>query len=310
MKSVSPGAEKVIDRYFPVLDYGFVSLVDYFGNDESIVEAARVSYGAGTKKASESKNLLRYMKNHGHTSPFEMVELKFHISAPIFVLRQFLRHRTANLNEASGRYSILPTLFYTPNYSRMEKQSQTNKQGSSEELISREKFKEFNEQWQQLRSSNVDLYHNMLAEDLTRELARIDLPLSLYTQLYWKIDLHNFMHLLGLRLDSHAQWEIREYARVMAGILQHVCPQAFSAFIDYHFCARKLSRLDLLGLQSVIAGNSDDEVNIFLSSIGMSKREAEEFWGKIRPVEMPDLFLDPNLGRDGEFFKGIYEGAL
>ncbi len=275
-------AEAVLNKEFKVLDHGFVRLVDYMGGDAAIVQAARVSYGEGTKKVSEDRALIRYLFRHRHTSPFEMVEFKFHVKLPIFIARQWIRHRTANVNEYSGRYSVMKSEFYVPEPEHIRYQSTVNKQGRAEEEIPsalKEKFLSY------LRESQREVYahyEEFISEGVARELARIALPLSLYTEWYWKIDLHNLFHFLRLRLDSHAQLEIRQYARVMADIVKEVCPLAFEAFTDYSLHAYTFSGLELKALQTALKDTvfSPDE----LSAMGFSKREINEFLEKLEKV--------------------------
>src|SRR5689334_5700180 len=199
-RPTSPAAEEILGLYFPVLDHGFVSLVDYMGTDECIERAARVSYGYGTRKKSQTRGLLRYLRRHKHTTPSEMVELKFHCSMPMFVARQWIRHRTANVNEYSGRYSLMPMLFYTPPAEQLQKQSKKNNQGRSGQAVDQELYAEAMEHLTRVRDASRAAYEWMTGEDIARELARIDLPLSTYTQWYWKIDLHNLLHFLTLRV--------------------------------------------------------------------------------------------------------------
>lgn len=221
--------ENILDKSFKVLDLGFVRLVDYMGSDARIVQAARVSYGEGTKSVSDDEKLINYLMKNQHTSPFEMPVFLFHVKMPIFVARQWQRHRTASLNEYSGRYSVVLDDFYVPDYDRIQGQSKTNKQASEGELPSSVKG------WvqHQMRHDQHYLYQTyeeMLEDGVSRELARINLPLSTYTQMYWQMDLHNLLHFLRLRMDSHAQVEIREYANVIADIVNAVCPIAWAAF--------------------------------------------------------------------------------
>lgn len=234
LRPISRGAEKWLGKPIPCLDHGFVYLVDYMGNDESIVQAARVSYGKGTKTVNENRGLIRYLRRHHHTTPFEMVEFKFHAKMPIFVARQWIRHRTANVNEYSGRYSEMLNEFYLPHADTLRKQSRTNRQGRGEELTPEQQ-----QQVTALLKEDFDRsfknYQRFLGEDmnLARELARIGLSVANYTQWYWKIDLHNLMHFLRLRMDPHAQYEIRVFADAMATILKDAMPLAYEAFEDY-----------------------------------------------------------------------------
>ncbi|MFQ5454304.1 MAG: FAD-dependent thymidylate synthase, partial [Candidatus Zixiibacteriota bacterium] len=202
-------ADILLDKEFKILDYGFVRLIDYMGSDESIVQAARVSYGAGTKKLSEDRGLIRYLMRQKHTTPFEMVELKFHVKLPIFVARQWIRHRSANVNEYSGRYSIMKEEFYLPAADDIRFQSTVNKQGRSDKDVPDELKAKLLDYLKQSQKEAYVNYSRFVEEGLARELARINLPLSLYTEWYWKIDLHNLFHFLRLRMDPHAQKEIQ-----------------------------------------------------------------------------------------------------
>ena len=252
-RSTSPALEKILYKPIPILDHGFIRVIDYMGTDQSIVQAARVSYGEGTKKLREDRGLIRYLLSHWHTTPFEMCEIKFHIKLPIFVARQWIRHRTANVNEYSARYSVLDKEFYVPELDQLGSQSTTNKQGRSNTLD-----KKFALQAQNLIKKNSNQlyedYQNLLngkllshdeygeGEGLARELARTTLPLNYYTQWYWKIDLHNLMHFLRLRADSHAQYEIQIYAEKMVEILKKWVPLTYEAFEDYRSDSFQLSK--------------------------------------------------------------------
>lgn len=273
-------AEALLDKEFKCLNAGFVRLVDYMGGDESIVQSARVSYGVGTKTVNEDRGLIRYLMRHLHTTPFEMVELKFHVKLPIFVARQWIRHRTANVNEYSGRYSVMKDEFYVPEHSAIHYQSLRNKQGRAEADVPatlRHKVLDI------LTGSQQQMYkeyETMLESDIARELARINLPLSLYTEWYWKIDLHNLFHFLRLRIDPHAQYEIRVYGEAMAEIAKSIAPMAWEAFEDYMLKSEKFSRLEM----SVIAEHLDTApiTPEYLQSKGLGKREAEEFLEKLK----------------------------
>jgi thymidylate synthase (FAD) len=275
----SPAAEDILDKEFPCLNAGFVRLVDYMGGDESIVQAARVSYGKGTKTVNEDRGLIRYLMRHHHTTPFEMVELKFHVKLPIFVARQWIRHRTANVNEYSGRYSVMKDEFYVPEAGAIHYQSLRNKQGRGSEDVPAE-----------LRQKVLDIllasqkqlygeYEQMLESDIARELARVNLPVSLYTEWYWKIDLHNLFHFLRLRMDDHAQYEIRVYATALGEITKAVAPTAWEAFQDYILKSKTFSRLEL----AVLAQSLDRSAITaeYLLAQGFGKREAEEFLEKL-----------------------------
>lgn len=281
-------AEEIRNKYFPALDEGFVALKDWMGCDADIVEAAQTSYGAGTKKASDDRTLLRYLRRHRHTTPYEMVELKFHMKLPIFVARQLIRHRTASVNEYSGRYSLMPMLFYTPAEEDFALQSKTNKQGRGE-LALRPLYDRAVSWWKGDRAETSRTYTQLASEGVARELARIDLPLSTYTEWYWKIDLHNLMHLLGLRSDSHAQKEIRVFSDIMAGMAQRVVPHAMQAWFDYDFASMRLSRMEIIALQmhiGCIAKEGPATNGELWASLGMSKREQEEFGAKLTRLEM------------------------
>src|SRR5262245_22660224 len=197
------------------------------GSDEDVERAARVSYGYGTRRTSQTRGLIRYLRRHDHTTPSEMVELKFHCAMPIFVARQWIRHRTASVNEYSGRYSLLPLVFYKPQPGRLQLQSHTNRQGRSDDSFDLARHAETLTRWDKLRADAAEQYEWLVAHDVARELARIDLPLSTYTQWYWKIDLHNLLHFLSLRADKHAQYEILAFARVIGGMVKRVAPLSF-----------------------------------------------------------------------------------
>lgn len=244
LRPISKGAERWLNRPIRCLDHGFVYLVDYSGNDDAVVEAARVSYGRGTRKINEDRGLIRYLMRHFHTTPFEMIEFKFHARMPIFVARQWIRHRTASVNEYSGRYSIINDEFYLPDISVLAKQSKTNRQGRGESLSIEQKARIL----EILKEDHVRAYghyREFLDLDLARELARIGLSVASYTEWYWKIDLHNLLHFLKLRLDSHAQYEIRVYAEAMARIVKDAMPITYEAFDDYRLNAMTLSKLEI-----------------------------------------------------------------
>lgn len=273
-------AEEILDKEFRCLNAGFVRLVDYMGGDESIVQAARVSYGKGTKTVNEDRGLIRYLMRHMHTTPFEMVELKFHVKLPIFVARQWIRHRTANVNEYSGRYSVMNDEFYTPEHAAIHFQSARNKQGRAEKDVPVELRQRVLDILTASQGQMYKEYETMLESDIARELARINLPLSLYTEWYWKIDLHNLFHFLRLRLDPHAQYEIRVYGEAMAEITKKVAPLAWEAFEDYSLRSEKFSRLELAVLAEHLS--IDTITRECLESKGLGKREAEEFLEKLK----------------------------
>ncbi|MCX8010971.1 MAG: FAD-dependent thymidylate synthase [Ignavibacteria bacterium] len=277
-------AEEILDKEFKVLNHGFVRLVDYMGSDESIVQAARVSYGKGTKTTREDRTLIRYLMRHQHTTPFEMVEFKFHVKLPIFVARQWIRHRTANVNEYSGRYSIMPDEFYVPEENVIKPQSTTNRQGRSEEDLPAELRKKVIDILLTQQKSAFAGYNEMLEENISRELARINLPLSLYTQWYWKIDLHNLFHFLKLRMDETAQYEIRVYANVMADMVKAVVPLAYEAFEDYILNAITFSKIELELLREFLPKDFNQEKLQVLDS----KYEINEFLAKLRKIHKAD----------------------
>ncbi len=296
-----PAAEEILGGYFPVLDHGFVALVDYMGSDESVERAARVSYGYGTRRTSATRGLIRYLRRHRHTTPSEMVELKFHCAMPMFVARQWIRHRTANVNEYSGRYSLMPLLFHTPEAEQFALQSDVNNQGRQDAAADPELYTEAVDRWNRLRESAAEGYEWMVGHDVAREIARIDLPLSTYTQWYWKIDLHNLLHFLTLRVDAHAQWEIRAYGEVMAGIVKRVAPLTYEAWIDYDVTGAHLSRGEMDAIRRLVAPgdgglaprpgagalSSED-----LQALGLSGREIRELLGKLGAAQRPDFELD------------------
>jgi thymidylate synthase (FAD) len=321
----TPAAEEILNLYFPVLDHGFVALVDYMGGDLAIEQAARVSYGGNAvaekdRKESETRNLLRYMMRHRHTSVNEMVELKFHCSMPIFIARQWIRHRTANVNEMSGRYSLMPMLFYTPPEDQLRAQSKTNKQGRDAVLDVDDKKYAYHG-WRDGRENTVEHYEWMCNNDFARELARIDLPLSTYTQWYWKIDLHNLLHFLTLRVDGHAQWEIQQYGKIMAGMLKRVAPLAYEAWIDYEVRGARLSRMEMEILRwTMVAyhqGNPPASVTAgvvtLLENSGMSDREMMEFKADFDPDQsypVPDFELDLSQVKPASYFAAEATAAV
>jgi thymidylate synthase (FAD) len=227
---IVPEAEALLDKEFAVLDKGFVRLVDYMGGDERVVQAARVSYGSGTKSYREDAGLIDYLLRNRHTSPFEQVGLTFHVKLPIFVARQWIRHRTARLNEISGRYSVMKDEFYVPAPEDVALQSTDNKQGRSEEAMAPEAVSSIRSKLADGQKAAYAEYSGLVEQGIARELARINLPLSLYTEWYWQIDLHNLFHFIELRLDPHAQKEIRAYAAVLLDITRAVAPRCCESF--------------------------------------------------------------------------------
>ncbi|MFT6077114.1 MAG: thymidylate synthase (FAD) [Myxococcota bacterium] len=254
LRPVSESLEEVLYQPFEVLDHGFVRVVDYMGNDSSVVQAARVSYGAGTKKVNADKGLINYLLSHRHTTPFEMCEIKFHIKLPIFIARQWIRHRTASVNEYSARYSIMEDEFYIPKTQALAPQSKVNHQGRDESKeLSFDQQKKVLDLLKNDAKQCYDHYLEMINQDkdgnvidentdgLARELARMNLPINCYTQWYWKIDLHNLLNFLFLRADSHAQYEIREYANIMLDITKKWVPHCYEAFIKYRQSGKEFS---------------------------------------------------------------------
>jgi thymidylate synthase (FAD) len=281
-RATVPALEEILYEPLPVLDHGFVRVIDYMGDDAAVVQAARVSYGKGTKKLSTDAGLIKYLLRHWHSTPFEMCEIKYHIKLPIFIARQWIRHRTANVNEYSARYSILDREFYIPAAEHLAAQSDSNRQGRGDTL-SGERAKEVLKILTDDAQRTYDNYENMLnvredgsvidpAKDgLARELARMNLTLNTYTQWYWKTDLHNLMHFLRLRADAHAQYEIRAYAEVMIGTLARWVPLTYEAFLDYRQGGAHLSAKGLAAVRRMIAGEKVTE-----ETSGLSAREWRE----------------------------------
>ena len=249
-----PEAEEILDREYPVLDHGFVRLIDYLGSDERIVEAARVSYAGGTRTVRENRGLIRYLLRNDHTSPFEQVNFTFHLKMPIFVARQWLRHRTARINEVSGRYSVMAEEFYLPDGAHIALQSEDDKQGRAPEPMEPELRSRITEMLAEEQRRSYATYRELIDLGLARELARIDLPLSLYTQFYWQMDLHNLFHFLRLRMDAHAQYEIRAYANTLFEIASTVTPTACEAFEDYVLGSTRLSRSETEAVRRLMRG--------------------------------------------------------
>jgi thymidylate synthase (FAD) len=277
-----PALEEILYSALPVLDHGFVRVIDYFGDDSAIVQAARVSYGKGTKKVSDDRNLIRYLMRHRHSTPFEMCEIKLHVKLPIFVARQWIRHRTANVNEYSARYSILDREFYVPVPSQLAAQSTTNRQGRGDllegaaaekalaaiENLSAEAYRVYEELLNETRDGRTIVPE---APGLARELARMTLPTNYYTQWYWKIDLNNLFHFLSLRADSHAQYEIRVYADEICKIVERWCPIAYEAFEDYRKTGVAVSGPGMAVIKRLLAGE-----NVTQETSGLGKREWTE----------------------------------
>lgn len=265
--------EEMKEHRFDVLDHGFVRLIDYMGDETSITRAARVSYGKGTKTAREDKALIRYLMRQRHSSPLEMCEIVLHLKMPIFVARQWIRHRTASLNEYSGRYSEMPCEFYLPN--ELKKQSSVNKQGSGESLDAQLS----GSLAQDLESSYIvatETYHDCLQNDVSRELSRIVLPLSTYTEMYWKMDLHNLLHFLKLRLDSHAQYEIRVFAEAIAEIVKVWVPVVWEAFEDFTLNAHTFSASEMTTLRNLLSAIPIERLKLQPTE-NWSQREIDTF---------------------------------
>jgi thymidylate synthase (FAD) len=277
-----------IDKnYIPVLDHGFVGLVDHMGSDDAIVQAARVSYGTGTKTVQNDSALIRYLMRHEHTTPFEMCEVKFHLKLPIFIMRQLVRHRTASLNEYSARYSVITDEFYIPSSENIKPQSVTNKQGRNGDLDEADK-EEILLDMQKNWDDSYELYSGYLDKfNLARETARSVLPIGAYTECYWKANLKNFLHMARLRMDSHAQWEIQEFANAMYNLVKPLFPIACQAFEDYQVNSVRVSAIELPLLQRLITKDKwldlledfRSEENI-AKHFNLSSREFAEFKNK------------------------------
>ena len=264
--------DAILGQSFPVLDHGFIRVIDYMGDDAAIEQAARVSYAAGTRRVSETRDLLRYLMRHRHSTPFEMAEIKFHIRLPIFVARQWIRHRTANVNEQSARYSEMREEFYIPRPEQLAKQSETNKQGRGEVLSPEDAAVVLRTLYADAERVHDDYKGMLHTHNLSREVARINLPLGTYTEWVWKIDLHNLFHFLSLRADSHAQWEIRQYADTMLDIVRQWVPIATEDWEDYRLNAVTLSAQAVCVMLRRLAG----EV-VTQDTSGMGRREWAEF---------------------------------
>jgi thymidylate synthase (FAD) len=278
---ISPELEAIIYQTIPILDHGFIRVIDYMGDDSAIVQAARVSYGRGTKKKSEDQALIKYLMRHRHTTPFEMCEIKFHLKMPMFVARQWLRHRTANVNEYSARYSIMDKEFYLPDLDQMSSQSMINNQGRGN-IVPEDQAVDIRNRLKRDAEQCYDSYEYFLKEDedtqkagLARELARMNLPVNFYTQMYWKIDLHNLLHFLSLRADSHAQYEIRVYAEEMLKIVEKWVPTVYEAFMQYRAKSMLLSKASIDILKRKLKGE-----DVAQESSGLGKRE----WGELVAV--------------------------
>lgn len=278
-RAKSEGLDEILGKKFPVLDDGFVRVVDYMGNDQSIVQAARISYGAGTKTVREDRGLIRYLIRNRHTSPIEQCEIKFHIRIPMDAWRQFVRHRTLSINEYSTRYSVAIDRKQETGPTQWRTQAKDNKQGSGD-FIDPTVGNRLTEEEDTFHKEAERVYNERLEAGVAREQARKDLPLSTYTEAYVKVDLHNLMHFLSLRLDSHAQKEIREYAEVMADIVNRWCPLAWEAFEDYRQNAESFSAMELEAVRKMFRECKDPE-DLDLKSFGLSKREIKDLYRKL-----------------------------
>jgi thymidylate synthase (FAD) len=282
-RAISPALEAILYESIKVLDHGFIRVVDYMGNDNAVVQAARVSYGKGTKQSNQDRGLIHYLMRHRHTTPFEMCEIKFHIKLPIFIARQWIRHRTASVNEYSARYSIMGSDFYVPSKEHIAPQSKVNKQCREDMSVPDEFADEviriLKEDAEKAYSNytklmNEDEAGNIIDENqfgIARELARMNLTLNYYTEWYWKIDLHNLLHFLALRADSHAQYEIRAYAEPMLDIVKKWVPISYEAFEEYRLKGSSLSQNATNMVKKMLKG---EKVTFEMS--GMTKREWEE----------------------------------
>ena len=275
LRAVSEGMEAHLYNAIPVLDHGFIRVVDYMGDDAAICQAARVSYGKGTKSVQNDEGLIRYLMRHWHSTPFEMCEVKLHVKLPVFVARQWIRHRTANVNEYSARYSILDREFYIPAPEHIAAQSVVNNQGRGEALTGVEAARVLDILKTDSERS-YDNYQAMISDDgqrgLARELARMNLPTNIYTQWYWKVDLHNLLHFLRLRADAHAQYEIRVYADAICSVVADWVPFAYAAFEDYRLGGATLSETALECVRRMLKGEA-----VTQETSGMSKGEWREF---------------------------------
>jgi thymidylate synthase (FAD) len=269
----------MLAQVIPVLDHGFIRVVDYMGDDRAVVQAARVSYGRGTKTRSEDRGLIRYLMAHRHSTPFEMCEIKYHIKLPIFIARQWIRHRTASVNEYSARYSVMDCEFYIPDADQLAVQSGDNRQGRGD-AMNRDDAERVLELLRNDAANNYENYASMLDGGLSRELARMNLTLNTYTQWYWKIDLHNLLNFLSLRVDSHAQYEIRVYAEAMLKTVEAWVPYSYEAFIDYRMGAVTMSSQSLSIVRRMLAGEAVER-----EGSGLSKREWRELMERIGKAE-------------------------
>jgi thymidylate synthase (FAD) len=281
-RATVPALEEILYQPIPVLDHGFIRVIDYMGDDGAVVQAARVSYGRGTKKVSEDRGLIQYLMRHRHTTPFEMCEIKYHVKLPIFVARQWIRHRTANVNEYSARYSILDNEFYLPAPEHLAAQSRSNRQGRGAvlggdeaarvlDLLRTDAERAYRGYAELLNEDEAGGVRDSTRQGLARELARMNLSLNFYTQWYWKTDLHNLLNFLALRGDAHAQYEIRAYAEAMLTTVDRWVPLTAEAFRQYRLGGAHISERGLAVVRRLIAGEPVSQ-----EASGMSKREWEE----------------------------------
>lgn len=280
------------DNTIRCLDEGFVRLVDVMGDDGAVVQAARVSYGKGTKSVRRDKGLIHYLMKHRHNSPFEMVEFKFHARMPLFVARQWIRHRTANINEISGRYSIMEDAFWQPVKDDLRKQSEINRQGSVDESVAEPANSEILRQYKSDQENIFDHYHQYIEKGVAREVARATLPLSTYTEWYWKIDLHNLLHFLELRMAPNAQKEIRVYANAVAEFAKRRCPISWEAFVEHRLCSTTFSGSESEILRSVIKENwlTDKIVELRLNQL--KEQNASEATTKAEIAELREKLTE------------------
>ena len=282
LRPTVPALEAILFQPFPLLDHGFIRVIDYMGDDNAVVQAARVSYGRGTKKVSEDKGLINYLMRHWHTTPFEMAEIKVHVKLPIFVARQWIRHRTASINEYSARYSVLDREFYLPHADQLKAQATSNRQGRGEaiepaeaervlDLLRGDSERTYEHYAWMLNEAPDGTPVDPTREGLARELARINLTLATYTQWYWKTNLHNLMNFLRLRADAHAQYEIRVYADVLMDMMARWVPLSHEAFLEHRLGAKTLSRTALAVVKRMVAGETID-----VTTSGLSPREWRE----------------------------------
>ncbi len=304
-------ADKLLDLYFPVLDNGFISVKDYFGSDEAIECAARVSYQSGTRQVSDRRNLLRYLMRHNHSSPLEQASITFHMRLPLFVIQQLLRHRTAKLNQESFRYSEVPDIKNVVGEGEWRLQSTNNKQGSFGQIDDQLIMNELRSTEIELHNLSNSVYNMRLERGVAREQARKDIPVSTYSSMYWTMDVRNLLHFMSLRCDSHAQLEIRMYANVIAGLVKEIFPIVFEAWYDYVFGAVNFTRLDRKFLVQLIGHYQvDDFANVreqyltdrleYHKEVGMGERELAEFWDKVTVPDEKDFTLDVSTAKTAD----------